>query len=91
MCLARSLEIHVNTIMRHAHVKHFSNNDLQHPSPKSVKPIRLTNDLRFALIKRSCFCVLQLFQTCRTRLREIYISNPICFVVTPFCFYRVIQ
>src|SRR5512137_1881236 len=52
MSQARSLEIHVNTIMRDARLKHFSNNDLQHASPKSVTSVCLANNLCLPFIKR---------------------------------------
>lgn len=36
--------------MGYADLKHLSNSDLQHPSPKSIKPISVANDLCLALV-----------------------------------------
>jgi hypothetical protein len=51
MSQSRCFEIHVNTVMGDADLKHLSYRDLQHPSPKSTKPISLANDLCLALVK----------------------------------------
>ena len=51
MSQARCFEIHVNAVMGDADLKHLSYRDLQHPSPKSIKPISFANDLCLALVK----------------------------------------
>ena len=40
-----------NSSSRYADLKHFSYGNLKHPSPKSVKRVRLLDDLGFSLIK----------------------------------------
>jgi ABC-type arginine transport system ATPase subunit len=45
------LEMHVNAVMGDADLKHLSYSDLQHPSPKSVKLVRLANNFCLSHIK----------------------------------------
>jgi hypothetical protein len=51
MSQASSPQIHVNAVIRDADLKRFSYDNLQHPSPKSIKRVRLANDLGLSLIK----------------------------------------
>jgi hypothetical protein len=51
MSLAFCLKVYVNTVMGDADLKHFSYSDLQHPNPKSVARVSLSNDFCLSLIK----------------------------------------
>lgn len=51
MSQSSSLQIHVNTIMGDADLKHFSYDILKHPSTKSVKHVRIEDNPSFLIIE----------------------------------------